>query len=71
MYLQNTLGEDRGSGHFYLARNRTFLLCVDTWAGTDGWPKKELARLARTDGTGWVEFTLPACGIHINVTFRD
>jgi len=30
MYLQNTLGEDHGSGHFYLAKNRTFLLCVDT-----------------------------------------
>src|SRR5690348_9448233 len=28
--LQNTLGEDHGSGHFYLAENRTFLLCVDT-----------------------------------------
>src|ERR1700722_14588468 len=30
MCLQNTLGEDPGSGHFYLAENRTFLLCVDT-----------------------------------------
>ena len=25
-----TLGESHGSGHFYLAKNRTFLLCVDT-----------------------------------------
>jgi hypothetical protein len=30
MCLQITLGEDHGSGHFYLAKNRTFLLCVDT-----------------------------------------
>src|SRR2546430_1322942 len=29
MCLQITLGEDLGSGHFYLAENRTFLLCVD------------------------------------------
>src|SRR5208337_1105442 len=29
MCLPNTLGEDLGSGHFYLAKNRTFLLCVD------------------------------------------
>src|SRR6202158_1657199 len=30
MCLPVTLGEDHGSGHFYLAKNRTFLLCVDT-----------------------------------------
>ena len=30
MCLQNTLGEDPGTGHFYLAENRTFLLCIDT-----------------------------------------
>src|SRR5580698_5380427 len=30
MCLQTTPGEDYGSGHFYLAKNRTFLLCVDT-----------------------------------------
>ncbi len=29
MYLQITLGENHGSGHFYLAKTRTFLLCVD------------------------------------------
>src|SRR5271157_901524 len=29
MCLQITPGEDHGSGHFYLAKNRTFLLCVD------------------------------------------
>src|SRR5229473_266221 len=29
MRLQVTLGEDHGSGHFYLAKTRTFLLCVD------------------------------------------
>src|SRR5580698_8310049 len=28
--LQITLGGNHGSGHFYLAENRTFLLCVDT-----------------------------------------
>src|SRR6202050_1845272 len=30
MRLQITLGENHGSGHFYLAKTRTFLLCVDT-----------------------------------------
>src|SRR6266436_2207548 len=29
MCLPITPGENRGSGHFYLAKNRTFLLCVD------------------------------------------
>src|SRR5467141_5132829 len=36
MYLQTTLGEDHGSGHFYLAKTRTFLLCVDTNGTHDG-----------------------------------
>jgi hypothetical protein len=27
--LPITRGEKAGSGHFYLAQNRTFLLCVD------------------------------------------
>src|SRR3984885_681895 len=30
MRLQITLGENHGGGHFYLAKTRTFLLCVDT-----------------------------------------
>ncbi|MGB6846086.1 MAG: hypothetical protein WBE09_14420, partial [Candidatus Acidiferrales bacterium] len=30
MCLPITLGGNHGSGHFYLAQNRTFLLCVDT-----------------------------------------
>jgi hypothetical protein len=30
MCLPITLGENHGSGHFYLAQTRTFLLCVDT-----------------------------------------
>src|ERR1700686_1680100 len=30
MCLLSTLGGSLGSGHFYLAKNRTFLLCVDT-----------------------------------------
>src|SRR5260370_22514206 len=30
MCLPITPGENRGSRHFYLAKNRTFLLCVDT-----------------------------------------
>jgi hypothetical protein len=34
MCLQSTLGGDLGSGHFYLAENRTFLLCVDTRVDT-------------------------------------
>src|ERR1700726_2517190 len=35
MCLLSTLGGSLGSGHFYLAKNRTFLLCVDitpNWA---------------------------------------
>src|SRR5260370_11811694 len=30
MCLLITPGGNRGTGHFYLAKNRTFLLCVDT-----------------------------------------
>src|SRR4029077_20209316 len=30
MCLLITRGGNRGTGHFYLAKNRTFLLCVDT-----------------------------------------
>ncbi len=30
MCLPITPGGNRGTGHFYLAKNRTFLLCVDT-----------------------------------------
>src|SRR5215472_9583564 len=30
MCLPNTLGENLGGGRFYLAKKRTFLLCVDT-----------------------------------------
>jgi hypothetical protein len=30
MCQPSTLGENRGTGHFYFAKNRTFLLCVDT-----------------------------------------
>src|SRR5260370_20532924 len=30
MCLQITPGGNHGTGHFYLAKNRTFLLCVDT-----------------------------------------
>src|ERR1700681_4057980 len=30
MCLPITPGENHGGGHFYLAENRTFLLCVDT-----------------------------------------
>jgi hypothetical protein len=29
MCLRITPGGNRGTGHFYLAKNRTFLLCVD------------------------------------------
>jgi hypothetical protein len=32
MCLHITPGGNRGTGHFYLAKNRTFLLCVDTKA---------------------------------------
>src|SRR4029077_20186749 len=34
MCPQITPGEDHGSGHFYLAKTRTFLLCVDTQSNT-------------------------------------
>src|ERR1700680_355440 len=34
MCLPVTLGEDHGSGHFYLAKTRTFLICVDTYLTT-------------------------------------
>ncbi|PYU50537.1 MAG: hypothetical protein DMG48_12925 [Acidobacteria bacterium] len=30
MSLLSTPGGNRGTGHFYLAKNRTFLLCVDS-----------------------------------------
>src|ERR1700732_3708573 len=36
MCLQITLGENHGSGHFYLAKTRTFLLCVDTKGAAKG-----------------------------------
>src|ERR1700675_1234457 len=32
MCLLSTPGGNRGTGHFYLAKNRTFLLCVDSVA---------------------------------------
>src|ERR1700675_540406 len=32
MCLLSTPGGNRGTGHFYLAKNRTFLLCVDSRA---------------------------------------
>src|ERR1700736_5792826 len=35
MCLLSTPGGNRGTGHFYLAKNRTFLLCVDT-GGIEG-----------------------------------
>src|ERR1700691_4737890 len=37
MRLQITLGENHGSGHFYLAKTRTFLLCVDTASRAGLW----------------------------------
>src|ERR1700719_2464357 len=33
MCLPITPGGNHGPGHFYLAKNRTFLLCVDTHSG--------------------------------------
>src|SRR5690348_11954171 len=52
--LQNTLGEDHGSGHFYLAENRTFLLCVDIWeisnsGGETSWKKRNVMRIVVGD----------------------
>ena len=48
MCLQSTLGGDLGSGHFYLAKNRTFLLCVDTKRDTKR--EKPPVWFRRTDG---------------------
>ena len=49
MYLQNILGENLGSGHFYLAKNRTFLLCVDIQPLADPFALQfALVHLART-----------------------
>src|SRR5580704_17197234 len=36
MHLQTTLGEDHGSGHFYLAKTRTFSFCGDTNGNDSG-----------------------------------
>src|SRR5260370_28445297 len=47
MCLPITLGEDHGSGHCYLAKNRTFLLCVDTNAPAGMAPLAGTRRLHR------------------------
>src|ERR1700694_5674998 len=41
MCLLSTLGGSLGSGHFYLAKNRTFLLCVDTQFAPASGPDEE------------------------------
>src|SRR5271154_5850975 len=53
MCLPITLGENHGSGHFYLAQTRTFLLCVDTgevalWA----WRVENINRGEHTPSAG-------------------
>src|SRR5580704_636245 len=58
MCLQSTLGGDHGSGHFYLAENRTFLLCVDKTIGettnrNSGRPQEGRTRTAKK---GIIEF---------------
>src|SRR5229473_3255053 len=42
-----TPGENRGTGHFYLAKNRTFLLCVDTDLGGSGRGPLSVVRCTR------------------------
>src|ERR1700675_845777 len=44
MCLLSILGENHGSGHFYVARNRTFLLCVDSLSPTTATAQKRLLR---------------------------
>src|ERR1700730_11808882 len=44
MCLRITPGGNRGTGHFYLAKNRTFLLCVDSMA--QRWRKDGIGRVA-------------------------
>src|ERR1035438_2685623 len=45
MCLLSTPGGNRGTGHFYLAKNQTFLLCVDTLRGwLRGWLRRWLRR---------------------------
>jgi len=51
MCLQITLGEDLGSGHFYLAENRTFLLCVDRVGQV---PNVVLVERLVRDGGSWL-----------------
>ena len=45
---RSPLEEDPGSGHFYLAKNRTFLLCVDTQTGSVGWKASSTALITRS-----------------------
>jgi hypothetical protein len=53
MCLQITLGENHGSGHFYLAKTRTFLLCVDTNSSMRRAPAETAPELAHwTSGAG-------------------
>ena len=44
MCLLSTPGGNRGTGHFYLAKNRTFLLCVDTKEDTKEDTKRDSLR---------------------------
>src|SRR5690242_19408871 len=53
--LQNTLGEDHGSGHFYLAENRTFLLCVDTQTGSRRKHEANRNNACRMDWNGYLK----------------
>src|ERR1700693_2350561 len=58
MCLLSTPGGNRGTGHFYLAKNRTFLLCVDRL------PKysQNIARAPRTAHAGFAQKqTAPCC----------
>ena len=50
MCLQITLGGNHGSGHFYLAKNRTFLLCVDTVCQLHVWADGTTLRALRPFG---------------------
>jgi hypothetical protein len=45
MCLLITPGGNRGTGHFYLAKNRTFLLCVDILVSSSFLNVSELSNL--------------------------
>ena len=56
MCLPITPGGNRGTGHFYLAKNRTFLLCVDNQRSLTLRPARSPSRLATLCTRGFSSF---------------